>query len=200
MNEVLGDEVGNALEIAETIAYLKGDRRESRLHEVTLALAAEMLVLGGIAADTADGRRRLQQALDSGAAAEKFAQMVVALGGPADLMERPQAYLPAAPVIQAIAAPRAGVISAMKTRDIGLLIVEMGGGRRVASDAIDFRVGLSAVRHVGDAVAAGEPLALVHAADQAQADRVIAAYQAAVSLADPGTAITAAPIVMDVIG
>ncbi len=200
MNEVLGDEVGNALEIAETIAYLKGDRREPRLHEVTLALAAEMLVIGGLAADTAAARARLQQALDSGAAAEKFAQMVVALGGPADLMERPQAYLPAAPVIQAIPAPRAGVLSAMKTRDIGLLIVEMGGGRRVASDAIDFRVGLSGVRHVGASVAAGEPLALVHAADQAQADRVIAAYQAAVTLTEPGTAVAPAPVVMDVIG
>ncbi|HLO95319.1 MAG TPA: thymidine phosphorylase, partial [Burkholderiaceae bacterium] len=127
-------------------------------------------------------------------------QMVVALGGPADLMERPQAYLPAAPVVKAIPAPRAGVLSGMKTRDIGLLIVEMGGGRRVASDAIDFRVGLSQVRHVGAALAAGEPLALVHAVDEAQADRVIAAYQAAVSLAEPGTAVAAAPIVMDVIG
>ncbi|MDC6168792.1 thymidine phosphorylase [Paucibacter sp. XJ19-41] len=89
MNQVLGSEVGNALEIHETIAYLKGEPREPRLHEVTLALAAEMLLLGGLAGDEAQARAKLQRALDSGAAAEKFAAMVAALGGPADLLERP---------------------------------------------------------------------------------------------------------------
>lgn len=198
MNQILGTDVGNSLEVIETIHYLTGKHREPRLHEVTLALCAEMLVLGNLAADTAAARVKLQAALDSGAAAEKFAQMVVALGGPADLMERPSAYLPAAPVVKPVAAPRAGVITTMATRDLGVAIVELGGGRRKAGDAIDMRVGFSAVQPIGTRVAAGEPLALIHAADEAAADRAIASYLAAVGLGDADVA--AAPMVMATIG
>lgn len=196
MNQVLGYEVGNALEIHETLAYLKGERVEPRLHEVTLALAAEMLVMGGLAADAAAARAKLQAALDSGAAAEKFARMVQALGGPADLLERPAAYLVPAPVVVPVPAPRAGVLTGMRTREIGLIALELGGGRRQAGDAIDFRVGFSAVRHLGSSLAAGEALALVHAADAAGAARAVAAYQAACTLAEPGTAYQPSPIVM----
>jgi tRNA (guanine-N(7)-)-methyltransferase len=123
---------------------------------VTLALCAEMLVLGNLATDTATARMKLQAALDSGAAAEKFARMVVALGGPADLMERPEAYLTAAPVVKPVAALRAGVITTMSTRDLGVAIVELGGGRRKAGDAIDMRVGFSDVKPLGTRVAAGD--------------------------------------------
>jgi len=198
MNQILGSDVGNALEIVETIRYLKGEYCEPRLHEVTLALCAEMLVLGNLAADTAAARVKLQAALDSGAAAEKFAKMVVALGGPADLMERPSAYLTAAPVVKAVPAPRAGVLTTMSTRDLGVAIVELGGGRRKAGDAIDMRVGFSEVRPIGTRVAAGEPLALIHAADAAAADRAIASYLAAVSLGDAD--VPATPLVMATIG
>ncbi len=198
MNQILGTDVGNSLEVIETLHYLTGKRREPRLHEVTLALCAEMLVLGNLAADTAAARVKLQAALDSGAAAEKFAQMVVALGGPADLLERPSAYLPAAPVVKPVAAPRAGVITTMATRDLGVAIVELGGGRRKAGDAIDMRVGFSNVQPIGTRVAAGEPLALIHAADEAAADRAIASYLAAVGLGDAD--VVAAPMVMATIG
>jgi thymidine phosphorylase len=198
MNQILGTDVGNALEIVETIRYLTGEYREPRLHEVTLALCAEMLVLGGLSTDTAAARVKLQAALDSGAAAEKFARMVVALGGPADLLERPSAYLTAAPVVKPVVAPRAGVITTMATRDLGVAIVELGGGRRQAGDAIDMRVGFAEVKPIGARVAAGEPLALIHAADDAAADRAIASYLAAVSLGDAGVAAT--PLVMATIG
>lgn len=198
MNQILGSDVGNSLEVIETIRYLKGEHREPRLHEVTLALCAEMLVLGGLAADTAAARLKLQAALDSGAAAEKFAKMVVALGGPADLMERPGAYLTAAPVVKPVPAPRAGVITTMATRDLGVAIVELGGGRRKAGDAIDMRVGFSDVKPLGTRVAAGEPLALIHAADDAAADRAITSYLAAVRLGDAEVAAT--PMVMATIG
>jgi thymidine phosphorylase len=184
MNQILGSEVGNALEVLETVRYLSGAHREPRLHEITLALAAEMLVLGGLAADAGAARVKLQAALDSGAAAEKFAQMVSALGGPADLMERPEAHLAAAPVVVPVPAPRAGYLAGMATRDLGLLIVEMGGGRRVASDRIDMRVGFSAVKPLGTAVAAGEPIAFIHAADAAMAERSRAAYLAACRFED----------------
>ncbi|HEY9105582.1 MAG TPA: thymidine phosphorylase [Roseateles sp.] len=198
MNQILGTDVGNSLEVIETIRYLKGEHREPRLHEVTLALCAEMLVLGGLSTDTAAARVKLQAALDSGAAAEKFAKMVVALGGPSDLMERPSAYLVAAPVVKSVAAPRAGVITTMATRDLGVAIVELGGGRRKAGDAIDMRVGFSEVKPIGTRIAAGEPLALIHAADDAAADRAIASYLAAVALGDADVGAT--PMVTATIG
>jgi thymidine phosphorylase len=200
MNQVLGWEVGNALEVQGAIEYLRGDRREARTHELTLALCAEMLVLGGLSPDTAAARLKLQAALDSGAAAERFGQMVTALGGPADLMDKPQAYLPKAPVVRAVPAPRAGRLSGMQTRDIGLIIVELGGGRRQPSDAIDMRVGFSEMRQLGDVLAAGEPLALVHAADEAAADRAAAQLQAAVSLSDASQPWQAGPLVMAQLG
>ncbi|HEY0955125.1 MAG TPA: thymidine phosphorylase [Roseateles sp.] len=198
MNQILGTDVGNALEVIETIHYLTGKHREPRLHEVTLALCAEMLVLGNLAADTAAARVKLQAALDSGAAAEKFAKMVVALGGPADLMERPDAYLTAAPVVKPVPAPRDGVITTMSTRDLGVAIVELGGGRRKAGDAIDMRVGFSDVQPLGTRVTAGQPLALIHAADDAAADRAIGAYLAACTLGDADVAAT--PMVMAEVG
>jgi thymidine phosphorylase len=198
MNQILGTDVGNSLEVIETIRYLKGEHREPRLHEVTLALCAEMLVLGGLAADTAAARVKLQAALDSGAAAEKFASMVGALGGPSDLMERPDAYLAAAPVVKPVLAQRAGVITTMSTRDLGVAIVELGGGRRKAGDAIDMRVGFSEVKPLGTRVAAGEPLALIHATDAAAAERAIASYLAACTLGDAD--IAAAPMVMAEVG
>jgi len=183
MNQVLGTTVGNALEVAEAIAYLTGDGvREPRQHAITLALGAEMLVLGGLAANTAEATTHLQAALDSGAAAERFARMVAALGGPADLMERSSAHLSAAPVVVPVPAPRAGVLGTMLTRDIGLAVVELGGGRHKAADAIDARVGLSRVQPLGSRLLVGEPLALVHAADAASAARAVAQLQAACSI------------------
>lgn len=198
MNQVLGSEVGNALEILETVRYLTGEWREPRLHEVTLALAAEMLLLGGLAPDTAAARLKLQAGLDSGAAAEKFAQMVAALGGPADLLERPLAHLAAAPVVKPVPAPREGFLASMATRDLGVLIVELGGGRRKAGDAIDMRVGYSAVKSIGTGLKAGEPLALIHAADEASADRAVAAYLAACTIADQAPPAT--PLVLAEVG
>ena len=188
MNQVLGHSVGNALETAEAIRYLSGEggntAREARQHEITLALGAELLVLGGLAAHTAAARVQLQAALDSGAAAERFARMVAALGGPSDLLENPAKYLAAAPVVLPVPATRAGVLSAMHTRDIGLSVLGLGGGRRKPEDTIDARVGLSHMQPLGTRLTVGEPLAFVHAADRPSADRAIAQLQAACTMSD----------------
>ena len=101
MDQVLGASAGNALEVRESIDYLTGAAREPRLHEVTLALAASLLVQGGLHGDEDAARAAAQRALDSGAAAERFARMVAELGGPADLVERPADHLAAAPVRRA---------------------------------------------------------------------------------------------------
>jgi thymidine phosphorylase len=184
MNQVLGLSAGNALEMVEATDFLTGVHREPRLLEVTLALGAQMLVIGGLANDSAHARQRLQHALDSGAAADRFARMVQALGGPSDLLEQPQRYLPAAPVVVPVLAPHAGWVGAMQTRAIGLQVIELGGGRRKASDAIDHRVGFDAIVGVGQRVEAGDILVRVHAADRASAEAAAQAWLQLVTLQD----------------
>jgi thymidine phosphorylase len=170
MNQVLGHHCGNALEVHEALDFLSGTRREPRLLEVTRALAAEMLVLGRLAPDGAQALRQVDRCLADGAALEQFARMVRALGGPADFVERTAHHLVAAPVQRAVRAAQGGWVAGMATRDIGLLVIELGGGRRVASDAVDHRVGLADVAGVGQRVEAGDVLAVVHAADVSAAE------------------------------
>ncbi len=191
MNEVLGTTAGNAVEVAEAIDYLTGAKREARLHGVTTALTAEMLVVGGLAADRAAGEAMVEAALASGAAAEAFQRMVTALGGPSDLVTRADAHLPVAPVIMPVPATRAGFIGAQDCRAIGVAVVELKGGRSRAADPIDPRVGFSQIQPVGTAVRAGDPLALVHAADTAEAERAILRYTAAVTLTDTAPPVRA---------
>ncbi|MGY6550078.1 MAG: thymidine phosphorylase [Roseinatronobacter sp.] len=178
MNAPLAPAAGNAVEVAVALDFLTGRATFPRLWDVTCALGAEALVTGGLAADSTEGRARIEAAFMSGQAAERFAQMVAALGGPSDLLERPAAHLPDAPSIRPIPAPRAGVVAGYATRDIGLAVIELGGGRRQPSDRIDPRVGFSQIVPEGTQVAPGDPLALVHAASAAQADAAEAAFLA----------------------
>ena len=164
MNQVLGRTAGNAVEVEEAIAFLTGHARDPRLHEVTIALAASMLVAGGLAADEADGARQAERALAQGRAAERFARMVTALGGPADLLERP-GQLPSAPHIATIHARRGGYVTAIDVRALGLAVVALGGGHRNTNDQSDPRVGLTSVAGLGELVGNDRPLALCHAAD-----------------------------------
>jgi thymidine phosphorylase len=188
MSQALGEDVGNALEVREAIDVLTGRRREPRLLAVTLALASDLLVLGGLAADGAAARIALTRALDSGAAAERFARMVTALGGPADLIERADHHLAAAPVQCPVAPARSGVVAAIDARALGLALVELGGGRRRADDVIDLAVGLADVRGVGDAVSKERPLAVVHARTEAAAEIAAAAVRRAMVVGDAADA------------
>jgi thymidine phosphorylase len=182
MSRVLGHDVGNALEVREAIDILAGRRREPRLVAVTEALAAELLLLGDLAPTRDDAARAVDRALASGAAAERFSRMVTALGGPADLLERPAAHLPEAPVQVPVLPDGAGVVVGMDVRAIGLAVVALGGGRRVAEDAVDPAVGLSAVRGPGDEVGPDRPLAIVHARSAAAAETAAGALRAAVTV------------------
>ncbi|MCG8694694.1 MAG: thymidine phosphorylase [Minwuiales bacterium] len=183
MNQVLGDTAGNAVEVAEAIAFLTGRRREPRLYEVTKALAAELLVLGGMM-DAAAAPMAVDGALDSGTAAERFAQMVASLGGPTDLLEAPDRYLEIAPVRRAVIAPRRGFVTGIDTRRVGLAVLTLGGGRRLATDKVDHGVGLTAVQGPGFRTAPNRPLAVIHARSEADADTAEAALLAAYSLGD----------------
>jgi thymidine phosphorylase len=169
MHQCLGRTAGNALEVREAVEMLTGRRSESRLREITLALAAELLVLGGLADEEATAAAAVARALDSGAAADRFARMVTALGGPADLLERPGRHLAEAPVRQAVFLERAGVVAAIDARALGLAVVGLGGGRTRVTDTIDPRVGLAAVRGVGEPVGPDAPFAIVHAATEGAA-------------------------------
>jgi thymidine phosphorylase len=184
MNQVLGSSCGNALEVREALDFLGGAAREPRLLAVTRQLGAELLLTGRLADRLSDALEQVDAALANGRALERFARMVAALGGPADLVDRPDDYLAEAPVRRDCPAPRGGWVSAMQTREIGLLVVELGGGRRRAADAIDHRVGLSAIASIGRRVMPGEPLARVHAADAAAAEQACARLQALVRI-DP---------------
>ena len=197
MNQPLGLTAGNALEIAESVGFLTGDRREPRLDEITRALCAEVLCLAGLATDRDAAHRDVARALDSGGAAERFARMLAALGAPGDFIESMPRYLPAAPIVTDVPAPRAGFVTAYDTRAIGLAITGLGGGRLRADDRIDPTVGFSDIVAVGTRLAAGEPLARVHAANRAAADTAIEACIAATTLDDVRP--TTAPTVTEVL-
>lgn len=188
MNQSLAPCAGNALEVACAIDYLTGKSRPARLHEVTLALAAQLLVTGGLAGDDAQARAMLQRTLDSGAAAERFARMVVALGGPADLIDAPGRHLARAAAIVPVPARASGVVQRVDCRALGLAVVALGGGRTRAADAIDTRVGLSALAEIGQRVEAGQPLGCVHARDAAAAARAVDAVQRSYVLGETGDA------------
>lgn len=130
MDQVLGDCVGNALEVGEAIAYLKGERRNPRLNELVMTLCSEALMLKNLAADEQEARTKLQQALDCGKAAECFAKMTAALGGPSDLLEDPWKYLPKAAVIRPVYTDKTGYVSAMDTYKIGTTMIILGGQRK----------------------------------------------------------------------
>lgn len=182
MDQALGHAVGNAVEVAECIAFLRGDRQDARLREVTLALAREALALCGLDAALAAAR------LDDGGAAERFGMMVRALGGPDLLLDRAGA-LPPAPVVRAVAPPRPGFLAAMDARAVGVAVVELGGGRTRADAGIDPRVGFTEMAGLGAELGPERPLALVHAADEAGAERAARRLQDAVTMADAATPV-----------
>ncbi|MBE0473086.1 thymidine phosphorylase [Rhodoferax sp.] len=194
MNQVLGSTCGNALEVLEAVEFLRGDVLDPRLLKVTRTLSAELLVMGGLAIDAAQALQQVDDALHSGRALGQFARMVAALGGPADFCERPGHYLPTAPVQLPVLAPRSGFVTGTATRDIGLVVVELGGGRRRASDTIDARVGLSQFAQIGESVQAGEVLAIVHGADAGTAERARQTLLAKVHISDQAPALP--PVLM----
>lgn len=165
MDQPLADVAGNALEVRAALAVLCNEDRTSRLRTLCLQIAAETLHACGLAETPDKGRERAEAGLVSGAAAQHFDTMQRGLGGVPDLLERPHRHLPEAPCVVVVPAPHSAWVAGWDTRALGELVVDLGGGRRAATDRIDPRVGLSALRPVGQRVEAGEPLAWVHAAN-----------------------------------
>ncbi len=180
MDEPLASSAGNALEVAVAIDFLTGKKIGLRLREVVLHLGAEMLLLAKKALSPLEAERSVQAALSSGAAAERFARMAAALGGPADLLERPERHFSRAGTVAPVPAPRSGYVSKIDARALGLCVVSLGGGRRAADGKIDPSVGLSEIMGKGAFVESGAPLCLIHAADPesaaAAAQTIVKAY------------------------
>ncbi len=194
MNQVLGHTAGNAVEVMETIDFLMGKNVEPRLLEIVVALCSEMLVITGIA-DAVTAPLAVKGALSSGTAAEKFAQMIAALGGPRDLMTNPDAHLPLAPIRREVIAPRRGYIGKMNARAMGVAVMDLGGGRHKASDPIDYGVGLINVKGIGAKVGPKNPIATLIARTEDQADaaekRILNAIEIADEECTPGPSVRA---------
>ena len=182
MNEVLGTTAGNAVEIAESVRFLRNERRESRLNEVVLALCAEMLLITGLEEEREAAVARCDDAVTSGRAAEAFAVMVHALGGPADFVDRYTAYLPVAPVTVEVLAD--GYLSGVDTRGVGNAIIELGGGRRTVGQSLDLSVGFTGIASIGSRLDGEHPLAVVHAASEGDAERAKQNLLAAIEISD----------------
>jgi thymidine phosphorylase len=168
MNAVLGTAAGNAVEIAESMRYLRNEQRDSRLDEVVIALSAEMLIAGDIESDRDAAKRRCSDAVTSGRAAEIFGRMTAALGGPSDFVENYASYLAEAPVRRPVFLR--GYLAAVDTRAVGHAIIELGGGRRRVGEVLDLSVGVTDFAPVGTLLDSERPLAIVHAASKNDAD------------------------------
>ncbi len=170
MNEVLGQTAGNAIEIAESVEFLKNENREARLNEVVIALCAEMLIVTGIEKDKSAARNKVESSITSGTAAEVFSKMVAALGGPVDFLEKYTGYLPKAAIYKPVRPDEAGFVADVDAHAIGNAIIELGGGHQQLGEELDLAVGISDIAQIGELVGTDRPLAVVHAASEDDAD------------------------------
>jgi pyrimidine-nucleoside phosphorylase len=182
MDRPLGHAVGNALEVEESILALRGEGPPD-LMSVTYALGAEMLVLAGVAETHDAARRRMEHAISSGKAAEKFAEVIAAQGGNPGVVDDPS-ILPQAAACELFAAPRRGFVSRIEPRAVGRGLTALGGGRHALDTVIDPSVGFVITARVGEWVEAGEPLATVFARNSAEVEQGRAALRSAIVIGD----------------
>ena len=186
MDQPLADAAGNAVEVRHAIDVLSGARFDPRVQAGVGELGGEALLIGGLVADAEEGRRRIEAAIRSGHAAERFAGMVRALGGPADLLERPGAHLPETPVRRDVFAGRDGFVGRIDARSIGLAVLGLGGGRRRPGDVIDAAVGFTGLAALGTPVggASSQALGTVLARSEDAAAAAAALLRQAYTIAD----------------
>jgi pyrimidine-nucleoside phosphorylase len=191
MNQPLGHAVGNALEIRETIATLRGAGPPD-FTELVLAASGQLLALSDLGVDRDEGRERAAAALRDGSALATYERWISAQGG-----DPAEEALPVAPVVRDVAAARGGFVHSLGATDVGLAALRLGAGRQTKEDSIDHAVGIRCVKKRGDAVANGEVLAEVHARDEAAAEAAVADVLAAYRLGDE--AGSTEPIVLETI-
>ena len=181
MSQPVAPALGNALEVAEAMKVLTGQTK-GKLVEMCASLGGVLLANAGMVEDVQIGADAIAAAIAEGHAAERFGAMVAAMGGPVQFVESWSRFLPEATVIREVAAPASGYVSAMDGEALGLAVVDLGGGRKVEGDALNLAVGLSDVIRIGTQVSRGQPLAVVHAGQAADADRAETALRAAITI------------------
>ncbi len=182
MDEPLGRAVGNSLEVVESVACLRG-RGPADTMEVTFALGEQMLLLAGVAKDAAAARAHLEESIRTGAALNKFKQMVAAQGGDVGVIDEPS-RLPRARLRKVLAAPQGGFVSDVDALQVALAALKLGAGRSRADQAVDPAVGLSDLVKMGERVEAGAALAVVHANDETRLAEAEAMLREAIRIAD----------------
>jgi thymidine phosphorylase len=187
MDEPLAPVAGNALEVAHAAEFLMGNRLNSRVLDITLSLGAELLVSTGTSKDFSSARAKLNETLTSGSAAELFNKMIVALGGPKDFIRDHIRHLRQAPIIRPVYADAEGHVTSIKTRELGLAVIELGGGRRIASDKINHAVGLDQLLGKGAAVVEKSHLCMIHSQTEDDFNRAEAIVKRAYTIGDTGT-------------
>jgi pyrimidine-nucleoside phosphorylase len=178
MEQPLGHAVGNALEVREAVATLKGHGPED-FTELVLDACSRLLALSDLGIDADEGKRRAQRAVADGSALHAYERWVRAQDGDPDL-----SALPTAPVVQEVTAPRGGVVTGLHALQVGIAALELGAGRRTKGDSVDHAVGVMCHAKRGQKVAQGHLLAEVHARDDASAARAVDAVLAAYELGD----------------
>ena len=178
MDQPLGRAVGNALEIREAIATLRGEGPPD-FTELVLAASARLLSVSDLELDEADARERVQAAMADGSAAEAYARWIRAQGGDPD-----ESALPSAPVVQQLESPQDGYVTRLGAVRVGQAALHLGAGRQTKDDAIDHSVGVMCLRKRGDHVVRGEPLAEIHARTEAAAARAARELEAAYEMAE----------------
>ena len=184
MDEPLAPAAGNALEVLHAVEFLKGRLINKRVEAITLALGAELLLSAGIASTLEDGTQKLSGTITSGLAAEHFAKMTALLGGPKDFMERPDHYMKPAKIIRPVYADDEGAVCKIETRQLGLAVIELGGGRLRADDKIDHAVGLGNLLGKNFRADMNTPLCMIHAQNVASFDRAASIVKAAYTVGD----------------
>jgi thymidine phosphorylase len=189
MNEVLGNTAGNALEVSEAVKFLKNSSTANlRLKDVVMTLSSELMIASGLSKDSDQARQKIDHILESGRAAEKFGQLIYALGGPIDLLENTEKHLPKASIQRPITVDQTAQLTAMDTEEIGKIIANtIGGGRQNVEDPIDYAAGVSDVSSLGAILQPGDSVALIHANSETQADAAEARFRNAITLSSPSS-------------
>ena len=182
MNQVLGKTVGNALEVVEAIEYLQCKNVDSRLHEITIELCAELLVSSKLYKDAEKAKVALNKNLEKGLALKKFSDMVTALGGPKDLVKNYEKHLPKTKLVKPLFAKTNGYVHSMQTREVGLSLIGLKGGRTHPDQKIDYATGFSQFCQIGDKIDSKTPLCYIHAQSEDDYQRASQELLAAIKI------------------
>ncbi|MBO5284992.1 MAG: thymidine phosphorylase, partial [Alphaproteobacteria bacterium] len=188
MDSILGTTVGNALELQEALSYLKGEKADSRLDEVTMALCAELLLNSNLAQTKEEAEQKLRHTISSGLAYEHFVKMATLLGADSKILENFATLKPKAPYVEPIYPTTSGYVTAIDTRQVGLGVIMLGGGRTHPEQKINYTTGFTSFCQIGDKVDAKTPLCYIHAEDKDKIKEVAEFVRQAITVADTKSA------------